>query len=358
MKVAPVMRALADVPGVVQRLVHTGQHYDPDLSDVFFEDLELPYPDHFLGVGSGSHGVQTARVILGLEPLLSEEEPDALLVPGDVNSTMAGAITAVKMHVPVVHLEAGLRSRDRSMPEEHNRVIADHVADLLLAPSRDAVENLIQEGIPRDRIELVGNTMIDSLRHYESKARSLDIARQEHGAEDYLLVTLHRPSLVDEPELLLEVMDALERLARERTVIFPVHPRTANSLEAAGWSGGAVRLLPPQSYLRFVSLLSSAWAVVTDSGGVQEESTVLGVPCFTLRTTTERPVTVMQGTNRILGIGTEALEALRMALNEPLSREAATPERWDGRAAERVAEAVVQRYSAGLRSPSHARTVA
>lgn len=346
MKVAPVMQALAEVPGVSQRLVHTGQHYDRELSDVFFEDLELPYPDHFLGVGSGSHGAQTARVILGLEPLLEVEEPDAVIVPGDVNSTMAAAITAAKANIPVVHLEAGLRSRDRSMPEEHNRVITDHVSDLLLAPSRDAVENLVHEGVPRERIELVGNTMIDSLRRYESRARALDIARREYMTDDYLLVTLHRPSLVDEPELLRETMDVLEELARDRDVLFPVHPRTESALQATGWSGERVRLLSPQGYLRFLSLLLTAAAVVTDSGGIQEESTVVGVPCFTLRTSTERPVTVLEGTNRVLGVGSDALDALRVALSEPLARHTAIPEAWDGRAAGRVSAVLARRYGA------------
>ena len=346
MKVAPVMAALAPLPGVEQLLVHTGQHYDPTLSDAFFEDLELPYPDHFLGVGSGSHGAQTAAVILGLEPILEQERPDAIVVPGDVNSTMAGAIAAVKLEVPVVHLEAGLRSRDRSMPEEHNRVIADHVADLLLTPTRAAGDNLLAEGVAPARIAFVGNTMIDSLRRHEAAARALDVARREHGVEGHLLVTLHRPSLVDDAERLIEVMEVLEDVARERPVLFPVHPRTAGVLDAAGWRPRRVRLVEPQGYLRFLSLEASAWVVLTDSGGVQEETTVLGVPCFTLRTTTERPVTVAEGTNRVLGVGPEALVAFRAALRGPLPRGGSVPDGWDGRAAARVAEVLLGRYGA------------
>ena len=344
MKVAPVMAALEGVPAVTQLLVHTGQHYDRAMSDAFFEDLDLPYPDHFLGVGSGSHGAQTAAVIVGLEPVLEEERPDVVVVPGDVNSTMAAAITAVKLEVPVAHLEAGLRSRDRSMPEEHNRVIADHVGDLLLTPSRDADENLLGEGIPRERIAFVGNTMIDSLRRHEPAARALDVARREHGVEGHLLVTLHRPSLVDDPERLLEVMRVLEDVAADRPVLFPVHPRTAGMLRSAGWREGLVRLLEPQGYLRFLSLQASASAVLTDSGGIQEEATVLGVACFTLRTTTERPVTVTHGTNRVLGVGPEALAAFREALDAPSAPPKPPPEGWDGHAAERVAEVLAHRY--------------
>ena len=344
MKVAPVMAALARRPAVEQLLVHTGQHYDRAMSDAFFQDLELPYPDHFLGVGSGSHGEQTAAVILRLEPILGEERPDAIVVPGDVNSTMAGAITAVKLHVPVVHLEAGLRSGDRSMPEEHNRVIADHVADLLLTPTRGAGDNLRREGVAAERIAFVGNTMIDSLRRHEPAARALDVARRELGVEGHLLVTLHRPSLVDDVERVLEVMRVLEEVAADRPVLFPVHPRTAAMLRATGWGARRVRLLEPQGYLRFLSLQASASAVLTDSGGIQEEATVLGVPCFTLRTTTERPVTVTEGTNRVLGVGPEALAAFRAALDAPSPARATVPEGWDGHAAERVADVLLRRY--------------
>jgi len=344
MKIAPVMTALDRVKDVAQVLVHTGQHYDASLSGAFFEDLDLPAPTHFLGVGSGSHSEQAARVMLALEPVLAAEAPDAVLVPGDVNSSVAAALTAAKEGWPVVHLEAGLRSGDRTMPEELNRIVIDHLTDLLLTPSRDADSNLESEGIPRERIAFVGNVMIDTLRRYEERAREMDLARTEEGLEDYVLVTLHRPALVDDPERMVEVMTVLEECAERLGVIFPVHPRTARALASVGWRPDRVRLLEPQGYLRFLSLEASASAVVTDSGGVQEETTVLGVPCFTLRTTTERPITVTEGTNRILGTGAAALEALRRALDDLPSVRPSEPEGWDGRAASRVAQALVERY--------------
>jgi UDP-N-acetylglucosamine 2-epimerase (non-hydrolysing) len=346
MKVAPMMAALGGHSDIDQRLVHTGQHYDDELSGAFLKDLELPEPDEFLGIGSRSHAEQAARIMLALEPVLAREQPDAVLVAGDANSTMAAAIAAAKMNLPVIHLEAGLRSGDRSMPEEINRIVADHLADLLLTPTRDADENLLTEGIPADRIRFVGNTMIDSLRRYEAAARTLDVAGNDYGVEGYVLVTLHRPALVDDPERLVEVLDVLEEIAVERPVLFPVHPRTAKNLNAAGARAHRVRLLEPQRYLRFLSLQLSAYAVVTDSGGVQEETTILGVPCFTLRTSTERPVTVSEGTNRVLGVGTEALADLRAALEAPLERRPRVPEGWDGEAANRAADAVVERYGA------------
>jgi UDP-N-acetylglucosamine 2-epimerase (non-hydrolysing) len=348
MKIAPVMRALSVRAGVNQVLVHTGQHYDRGLSDVFFEDLDMPYPDHFLGIGSGTHAEQTARVMLALEPVLEQHEPDAVVVPGDVNSTLAGALTAVKLGIPVVHLEAGLRSRDWTMPEEHNRVLTDHVSALLLTPTRDADQNLLREGIPPERIELVGNTMIDSLRQHQDAARALDVARAEYGVDNHLLVTLHRPALVDDPAALMETMDVLEEVADERPVLFPVHPRTASVLSRVGWEPRRVLLLPPQGYLRFLSLLASSAMVLTDSGGVQEEATVLGVPCFTLRTVTERPITVSQGTNTVLGLGTPALEAFRAAASQQSPRLPCEPEGWDGRAATRSAAVLVRMLAEGV----------
>jgi len=345
MKVAPVLVKLAARPEVEQRLVHTGQHYDRRLSDAFFEDLSLPQPDFFLEVGSGSHGEQTARVILGLEPILAAERPDLVLVPGDVNSTLAAALAAVKLDLPVVHLEAGLRSYDRTMPEEHNRVVVDHLADLLLTPSRDADENLRSEGIPEERIAFVGNVMIDSLRGHEAAARALDVGRRAYGAEDYLLVTLHRPATVDHPDALLEVMETLEQVSERRPVLFPVHPRTNAMLSKLGWKAGRIQLLEPQGYLQFLSLQASAAAVLTDSGGVQEETTALGVPCFTLRANTERPITVAEGTNRLLGVGPPALARFLEALEEPPAEATGQPEGWDGEAAGRVARVLVERYA-------------
>ncbi len=344
MKVAPVVAALSGQRGVDQLLVHTGQHYDTRLSGAFFEDLALPQPDFFLEVGSGSHGEQTAHVILRLEPVLAAERPDVVVVPGDVNSTLGAAIAAVKLGLPVIHLEAGLRSYDRTMPEEHNRVVVDHLADLLLTPSRDADENLRREGIAGERIAFVGNVMIDSLRAHEVAARALDLGRREYGAEDYLLVTLHRPATVDDPDAMLEVIETLELAARSRPVLFPVHPRTHGMLEGLGWKPRRVRLLEPQGYLRFLSLEASAAVVLTDSGGVQEETTALGVPCLTLRANTERPVTMTEGTNRLLGVGSEALVRLMTELEGPFRGRARRPEGWDGMAAGRVAQLLVERY--------------
>jgi UDP-N-acetylglucosamine 2-epimerase (non-hydrolysing) len=343
MKTAPVIRALDERDGVEQVLVHTGQHYDHQMSKAFFEDLGLPEPDDFLGVGSGSHAEQTAKVMLALEPVIAREEPDVTVVPGDVNSTLAAALTAVKLGRSVAHLEAGLRSRDRSMPEEHNRILTDHLSDLLLTPSRDGDANLQAEGVEPDRIAFVGNTMIDSLKRLEDRARQLDLASSEYGVEGHLLVTLHRPALVDHPDRFIPVLECLEEIAADRPVLFPIHPRSAQQVERAGWRPDKVRLLEPQGYIRFLSLMASAAAVLTDSGGIQEETTVLGVPCLTLRANTERPVTVEQGTNRLLGVGPPALEELRAALGSGLERDGAIPEGWDGRAAERVASALLDR---------------
>jgi UDP-N-acetylglucosamine 2-epimerase (non-hydrolysing) len=348
MKVAPTMAALEGRPGVEQILIHTGQHYDDALSGALFKDLALPEPDVFLGVGSGSHAEQTAKIMLAIEPVLLREDPDAVLVPGDANSTMAGAIAASKVQLPVIHLEAGLRSGDRSMPEEINRIVADHVADLLLTPSRDADANLVAEGIDTENIRLVGNTMIDSLRRCEARARRLNVAKSEFDLDDYVLVTLHRPALVDDQQALSETFEVLDEIAAERPVIFPVHPRTRNNLQRISRKPQKVRVLEPQSYLRFLSLQIHAFAVVTDSGGVQEETTILGVPCFTLRLTTERPITVAEGTNRVLGTGREALRALRAALREPLERAPSTPDGWDGCAAERAADAIAERYGRAI----------
>ena len=346
MKVAPVIRALDGVTGVAQLLVHTGQHYDPRMSGSFFEDLDLPAPDFFLGVGSGSHASQTAAVMVRLEPILAEHRPDLILVPGDVNSTLAAALTATKAGVPVAHLEAGLRSRDRSMPEEHNRVLTDHLADLLLTPSRDADKNLLNEAIAAEKIAFVGNTMIDSLRAFEPAARALEVAA-DFETKDYLLVTLHRPGLVDHPDRFRPVLEALETVAEDRPVLYPIHPRSRQRLDNAGWLPRRVRLLEPQSYLRFLSLLTTAHAVLTDSGGIQEETTVLGIPCYTLRENTERPITVDLGTNTLLGVGELALQRLLRSLEGSKPRRPVELEGWDGQAAERVRDAITARLLGG-----------
>jgi UDP-N-acetylglucosamine 2-epimerase (non-hydrolysing) len=338
-KMAPVVAALRRrLPAARHVIVHTGQHYDRVMSEVFIGQLGLPEPDHLLGVGSGTHAQQTGRVMERLEPVLETERPDLVIVPGDVNSTLAASLVAVKLGIATAHLEAGLRSFDRSMPEEVNRIVADEFAELLLAHSDEALVNLAREGIEASRVHLVGNTMIDSLVACEPTFRSMGVAGSLGLTPgDYVLVTLHRPALVDGP-LLARVMDALEQLARTVPVVFPVHPRTRARLDAED-GRRRVRLLEPLGYLEFLSLEADAGAVLTDSGGVQEETSYLGVPCFTLRDTTERPVTVRLGTNTMLGLDPSAIS--RISLERP-DRLPAIPA-WDGRAAERVA-ATVERF--------------
>jgi UDP-N-acetylglucosamine 2-epimerase (non-hydrolysing) len=340
MKVAPVHAALRGSGSIRQALIHTGQHYDPLLKDVFFEELNLPSPDIELGVGSGTHAAQTAAALLGLASAFEELRPDAVVVAGDVNSTLAGALAAVKLEIPVVHLEAGLRSNDWSMPEEHNRRLTDHVSSLLLTHSEDADANLRAEGIASARIERVGNTMVDTLLAHRDAA----VAREawhanglEFGA--YVLVTLHRPALVDSADLLGRTASALSELGAAIPVVFPVHPRTRARLEELGRQVANVQLLEPLSYLDFLSLELGAAAVLTDSGGVQEETTALGVPCFTLRATTERPVTVTHGTNTVLGLEPERVADLP-ALMATTRRVARRPELWDGHAGARAAAAI------------------
>ena len=339
MKIAPLYAAL-ERRGVDQRLVHTGQHYDASVSDVFFAELPLPEPHVKLEVRSGTHGAQTARALDGLERVFIELEPDLVVVPGDVNSTLAAALAAVKLHIPVCHLEAGLRSFDWAMPEEHNRRLTDHVSTLLLTHSAEAHENLAAEGIPAERIAFVGNTMIDTLFQNVDKARALEVWK-EYGVEkgDYVLVTLHRPALVDDAQLLMRTVAALGVVAEAVPVVFPVHPRTRRQIEELGLSvSGRIKLIEPQPYGRFLSLESAAMAVVTDSGGVQEETTALGIRCFTLRNNTERPVTVSHGTNIVLGLDPDRLSGIPDYLELPLKEE--RPPLWDGHAGERAADEI------------------
>jgi len=337
MKVAPVYAALERSGRVEQRLVHTGQHYDRDITDVFFAELPLPTPHEQLAVGSGSHGAQTARALTELERVFEEWRPDLVLVPGDVNSTLAGALAAAKLGIPVCHLEAGLRSNDRTMPEEHNRRLTDHLSTLLLTHSAEANDNLAGEGIT-DGVVFVGNTMIDTLVANAERALALE-AWRDYGLEqnEYVLVTLHRPALVDDPRLLAETLTALEHLARELPVLFPVHPRTRQRLSATGVPR-RVQLVPPLGYGPFLSLQIGAAAVVTDSGGVQEETTALSIPCFTLRANTERPVTVSHGSNVLLGLEPSRIAEIPSLLRAP--RRDIVPPLWDGRAGQRAAAAI------------------
>jgi len=341
-KTAPVIAALRERdPGGRHAIVHTGQHYDRMMSEVFLEELGVPAPDHMLEVGSGSHARQTALVMERLEPVLLEEEPDLVFVPGDVNSTLAAALTAAKTLFPVAHIEAGLRSFDRTMPEEVNRVIADVLSQLLFLHSDEAVENLRAEGIPDERLHFVGNTMIDTLAALEERFRAAGAAAQlgvEPGA--FLLVTLHRPALVDGP-LLGETMAQLAEVAAEMPVVFPVHPRTRKMLAGAAAEQPGLHLTEPLGYIEFLSLLADAGAVLTDSGGIQEETTYLGIPCFTLRDNTERPVTIRAGTNTLLGLDPAAIAAIPAALADRPSGRHDPPPLWDGHAAERIADVVL-----------------
>jgi UDP-N-acetylglucosamine 2-epimerase (non-hydrolysing) len=338
-KMAPVIAAVRERFGDQQSvIVHTGQHYDRAMSEIFFEELGVPEPDHMLGVGSGSHAEQTARVLERLEPVLRENRPDLVLVPGDVNSTLAAALCAERLGIPVAHVESGLRSFDRTMPEEINRVVADHVSELLFLHSAEAEDNLRAEGVAEDRFRFVGNTMIDTLVALEDRIRSRAAAR-EAGVEpgSFLLVTLHRPALVDGP-LLGPAIEALEQVAAEMPVVFPIHPRTRKMLGDRG--AERIKLIDPVGYLDFLSLEADAGAVLTDSGGIQEETTYLGVPCFTLRDNTERPVTVRAGTNTLLGLRPERIAEIPAALRQRPQSRPQPPEKWDGRAAVRVADAI------------------
>jgi UDP-N-acetylglucosamine 2-epimerase (non-hydrolysing) len=339
MKSAPVHAALAELdPSLELTLLHTGQHYDEAMSDVFFRELGLPEPDEYLGVGPGSHAEQTAKALVGIERVLRDREADLCVVAGDVNSTLAGALAAVKLRVRLAHIEAGLRSFDRAMPEEHNRVLTDHVSDVLLAHSEEAILNLSREGITSG-VHLVGNTMIDSLLRHLDAARARGVP-EAHGVEPggYALVTLHRPALVDDPEKLRGVVDGLVALAAEQPVVFPLHPRTRRNLGADGEArlrGAGVRVTEPLGYLDFLGLEADAAFVVTDSGGVQEETTALGVRCFTLRDSTERRVTEELGTNTVLGATPERLLEIPRLLERPKPGEVVPG--WDGEAGGRAA---------------------
>jgi len=343
MKVAPVMRALGEHDGVQQTLVHTGQHYDFNMSDVFFQQLGMPAPDVNLEVGSGTHAQQTSQIIARFEPVVQNLKPDWVVVYGDVNSTVAAALVCSKLLVPVAHVEAGLRSFDRTMPEEINRLLTDQISDLLFTPSEDGNHNLRMEGIAPEKVHLVGNVMIDTL------VRLLPYARErlpEGIPERYALVTLHRPSNVDDIGWLKALFDMFLEISRDVTILFPVHPRTRGRMAEAGIELGAgsskLQILDPVPYLEFLALQSRAAVVITDSGGIQEETTYLGVPCLTVRENTERPITVTLGTNTLVGRDVQRLRGELEALLAGTAKRGTVPPLWDGHAAERIAHVMVQ----------------
>ena len=347
MKIAPIVAAMKRREREFTPLVvHTGQHYDAAMSDSFFRDLDLPRPDIDLGVGSASHAAQTAAVMERFEPVVLSEKPDWVLVVGDVNSTLACALVCVKLGVKVAHVEAGLRSRDRTMPEEINRLLTDQIADLLFTPSADADENLRAEGIPRERIRLVGNVMIDSLYKHLERARQSAI-KDQLGLTDksYSVLTLHRPANVDDPATFVRILEALAKIGEQIPIVFPVHPRTRKTIAELGLDErikriANLRLIDPLGYLDFLSLYSGARLVLTDSGGIQEETSVLGIPCLTLRENTERPITITMGTNTIVGTDPEKIVAAALAALSETTRTPASIPLWDGHTAERIVDAL------------------
>jgi UDP-N-acetylglucosamine 2-epimerase (non-hydrolysing) len=344
-KAAPVMRALGRFHGVRQTLIHTGQHYDANMSEVFFQELGMLPPEHNLCVGAGSHAVQTAEVMSRFEPKVLQYKPDLVLVYGDVNSTLAAALVCAKLGIPIGHVEAGLRSFDRSMAEEINRLLTDQISDWLFTPSADASENLLREGIEREKIHMVGNVMIDTLARFLPLTEAGDIlTRFNLQPRRYALVTLHRPSNVDDPITLGALLEALNEIGRNLPVVFPVHPRTRERLATGqlGPSSSGVQLTGSLGYLDFLALLRRARLVITDSGGIQEETTFLGVPCITVRENSERPVTATLGTNVLVGRDVKRLRAEVERVLAGDLRQGSVPPLWDGHAAERIANALVR----------------
>lgn len=343
MKVAPVLQAVRE-RGAPQLLVHTGQHYDAAMSDVFFRQLGLPEPDVNLGVGSGTHAVQTAQVMMGLEPIVLEHRPRWVVVYGDVNSTVAAALVCVKVGVPVAHVEAGLRSFDRSMPEEINRLVTDRLSDLLLTPSEDGDENLLREGTPPEKIRRVGNVMIDTLVRLlpQAEARWTELSDRLELPRRFGLLTLHRPANVDDPARLRALLQALVGISADLPLVFPLHPRTRSRIAELGVDLGGLRLVEPLGYLDFLALQRHALAVITDSGGVQEETTYLNTPCITLRENTERPVTLTLGSNVLVGSDTERLRREVARVLHGDARQTQPIPLWDGHAGRRVADALLE----------------
>ncbi len=354
MKVAPIYAEMKRRTTEFEpMIVHTGQHYDAAMSDAFFDDLGMPKPDIYLGVGSGSHAVQTAKIMTEFEPVVLEHKPDWVLVVGDVNSTIACALVCAKLGIKIAHVEAGLRSRDRAMPEEINRILTDSISDLLFTTSQDADENLRAEGIPAERVRFVGNVMIDSLLEHLKIAENSTVRTDLGIVEgEYAVMTLHRPSNVDERDVFGGILDALLSVAERLPIIFPVHPRTRAKIEEFGFSeriaASNIKLIDPLGYLDFMRLYSGARLVLTDSGGLQEETTVLGIPCLTLRHNTERPITIEMGTNVLVGTDPEKIsKAANDVLGKPMSTETNIPPLWDGKAAGRICDELVKAAISG-----------
>ena len=352
MKIAPLMVEITRHADMEQTLLHTGQHYDARMSQVFFDELGIPKPDVYLGVGSDTHARQTANIMVGFEQVLQDHQPDLVVVVGDVNSTLACAVTASKLAVPLAHVEAGLRSWDRSMPEEINRIVTDALSDLLFTTSREANDNLIREGIPPEKIHFVGNVMIDTLTQHLERARAL-CTPQKLGFSpgDYALLTLHRPSNVDQPDVFQGILDALMVIQQDLPILFPAHPRTRKQLKAFGFHDRLkvaknIHIVEPLSYLEILDVMMHARMVLTDSGGLQEETTILGIPCLTIRENTERPVTVSVGTNTLVGADPQRIVQETRLILQGKGRKGQVPELWDGRAAERIVETI--RTWAGL----------
>jgi len=342
MKVAPVLNVLRERKNVLQTLIHTGQHYDVNMSDVFFQQLGIPAPEVNLAVGSGTHARQTAEIMIRLEPIMLERRPDVVLVYGDVNSTVATALVCAKLAIQIGHVEAGLRSFDRTMPEEINRLVTDQLADLLFTPSEDGDENLRREGIPADKVFRVGNVMIDSLLRLLPSAQKVKV---EALPARYALVTLHRPANVDDSATLKGILESLLEVNRDLAVVFPAHPRTRQRIADFGLNAGQLRVLDPLPYIDFLGLLSRATVVITDSGGIQEETTYLGLPCLTIRENTERPITVLMGTNVLVGRDPEKLHTELSRVLEGRAKQGTVPPLWDGHAGERIADILVGRPS-------------
>jgi UDP-N-acetylglucosamine 2-epimerase (non-hydrolysing) len=355
MKVAPIHKELEHREGNVSRIVHTGQHYDEQMSDIFFQQLGLPKPDIYLGVGSASHAQQTARIMSAFEPVLKEESPDVLVVVGDVNSTLACALVSVKLGVPVVHVEAGLRSFDRSMPEEINRIVTDSISDLLLVSEQSGMDNLRLEGVPEEKTVFVGNVMIDTLVLLLETARQLSILKKYNlSAGWYALVTMHRPSNVDDFDRLDIVVTTLECIGKILPMVFPAHPRTIAKLKNAGLynrlkTAKGVHLVEPLGYLEFIHLMDNAAIVITDSGGIQEETTYLGIPCLTVRDNTERPSTIEMGTNRLVSLSPDRIMELVGNADE-LKKGAMVPPLWDGHTSSRIVDAIQSHIAVSNRS--------